>query len=113
MGRYFNKGRGNLPLTLSQGKAISIPGNSWVTLEGRDETTASVRRAVQKGMLHRAPEAKEEVKTPAPEAPPAPPTIAETEPGDEVKADTASASTEASTSGSVEETQVSKKKSRR
>lgn len=112
MGRYFNKGRGNLPLTLSQGKAISIPGNSWVTLEGRDETTASVRRAVQKGMLHRAPEAKEEVKTPAPEAPPAQPVV-EAEAGDEVKADTASASTEASTSGSVEETQVSKKKSRR
>jgi hypothetical protein len=109
MGRYFNKGRGNLPLTLSQGKAISVPGNSWVTLEGRDETTASVRRAVQKGMLHRAPEAKEEVKTPAPEAAPAP----EVKAGDEVKADTASASTEASTSGSVEETQVSKKKSRR
>lgn len=111
MGRYFNKGRGNLPLTLSQGKAISVPGNSWVNLEGRDETTASVRRAVQKGMLHRAPEAKEEVKTPAPEAPVLP--VAEVKAGDEVKADTASASTEASTSGSVEETQVSKKKSRR
>jgi hypothetical protein len=51
MGRYFNKGRGSLPLTLSDGKSVSVPGNSWIVLEGRDETTASVRRAVRKEQL--------------------------------------------------------------
>lgn len=73
MGRYFNKGRGNLPLSLSDGRSVSVPGNSWVTLEGRDETTASVRRAVVKGLLFQQPAPKptptktdSEVKTTAP-----------------------------------------------
>lgn len=71
MGRYYNKGRGNLPLTLSGGRSTSVPGNKWIELNGLDETTPSVMRAVRKGQLHRALDAVPatdpvEVKTPAP-----------------------------------------------
>jgi len=55
MGEYYNRGRGNLPLTLSGGNSISVPGNSWVELTGADETCASVMRAVRKRQLHRKP----------------------------------------------------------
>lgn len=53
MGWYFNKGRGNLPLTLSNQVSTSVRGNTWVELCGSDETTASVMRAVRRGQLHR------------------------------------------------------------
>jgi hypothetical protein len=71
MGRYYNKGRGNLPLTLSNGHSTSVPGNKWIELHGADETTASVMRAVRKGQLFRAKDPKKdpkpvEVKTEAP-----------------------------------------------
>ena len=68
MGRYFNKGRGNLPLTLVGGRSTSVPGNKWIDLNGSDETTPSVMRAVRKGQLFRAPDPKPalvEVKTEA------------------------------------------------
>jgi hypothetical protein len=66
MGMYYNRGRGNLPLTLSDGNAISVPGNKWVELTGADETCASVQRAVRKGQLHRKPvRAKKEPDAPA------------------------------------------------
>jgi len=71
MGMYYNRGRGNLPLTLTEGRSISVPGNSWVELTGADETVASVMRAVRKGQLHRKPERpKKAAKAePAPKAP--------------------------------------------
>ena len=53
MGWYYNKGRGNLPLTLAGTNSISMTGNSWIELKGADETTASVMRAKKKGLLHR------------------------------------------------------------
>jgi len=55
MGRYYNRGRGNLPLSLSKGHAFSVPGNTWFELTGADETQASVLRAVRKGQLFRQP----------------------------------------------------------
>lgn len=88
MAWYYNIGRGNLPLTLSKHKSISVPGNSWVELLGADETTPSVRRAKRKGQLHYSesdrkpgsPPVAEEaapvpipVPAPAPPLPPAPP----------------------------------------
>ena len=63
MGRYYNKGRGNLPLTLSNGHSASVPGNKWIELHGADETTASVMRAVRKGQLHRAKDPTPDLKT--------------------------------------------------
>jgi hypothetical protein len=70
MGMYYNRGRGNLPLTLTEGRSISVPGNSWVELTGADETVASVQRAVRKGQLHRKPvRAKKAAPAPEPEAP--------------------------------------------
>lgn len=53
MGWYYNRGRGNLPLTLMDGRSISVSGNSWIELVGRDETTPSVLRAKTKRLLHR------------------------------------------------------------
>lgn len=55
MGRYYNRGRGNLALTLSGGRSFSVPGNTWFELEGSDETQASVMKAVRKGQLFRQP----------------------------------------------------------
>jgi len=63
MGRYYNRGRGNLPLTLANGNSTSVPGNSWIALDGRDETTASVMRAVRKGQLFRAKDPKSDMNT--------------------------------------------------
>lgn len=62
MGRYYNKGRGNLPLTLTNGHSTSVPGNKWIELHGADETTASVMRAVRKGQLFRAKDPKRDPK---------------------------------------------------
>jgi len=56
MGRYYNRGRGNLPLSLANGHSTSVPGNKWIELHGADETTPSVMRAVRKGQLFRAAE---------------------------------------------------------
>jgi hypothetical protein len=71
MGRYYNRGRGNVALTLTGGRAFSAPGNTWFDLEGPDETTVSVMRSVKKGLLFRQPspvaeaESDAEVKTSA------------------------------------------------
>jgi hypothetical protein len=54
---------------------VSVPGNSWVKLDGEDETCPGVIRALRKGFLYRQPqlppepEAAPEVKTVTPMAP--------------------------------------------
>jgi hypothetical protein len=63
MGWYYNKGRGNLPLTLSADHSISIPGNSWIELKGAAETTPSVMRAKNKGQLHRQEKAPKHLRS--------------------------------------------------
>jgi len=69
MGWYYNKGRGNLPLTLSEQNSLSMTGNSWIELKGSDETTPSVLRAKKKGLLHRQDAAPKHLRPePAPEA---------------------------------------------
>lgn len=95
MARYFNKGRGNLPLTLAGGKSVSVPGSSWIELVGKEETTASVRRAVKKGQLIRKSDNKN-TTTVEVKIPPAP-TVSERE---EAAAGPAPVLAEASTSGS-------------
>jgi len=66
MAKYYNRGRGNLPLTLPGGESVSVPGNSWVELTGKQETCPSVVRARRKRQLVRQPELVRKARPPAP-----------------------------------------------
>lgn len=66
MAWYFNRGRGNLSLSLTEGRSVSFPGNSWIELTGKDQTCPSVLRALRKGLLKRS---ETPPKTPSEEAP--------------------------------------------
>ena len=51
MPRYYNAKRGPLPLELSHGGSTVVPGKSYIEIAREDEGSASVVRAVKKGML--------------------------------------------------------------
>jgi len=56
MAKYFNTL--GTPMTLQLvGKSVSIPAKSFATIEGMDEATNAVQRAVANGKLKRMPEA--------------------------------------------------------
>jgi hypothetical protein len=59
MGRYYNKTRGPLGLSLLSGKAASVPPKTWVELDPADEGSPSVINYIRKGFLHRAPDRPE------------------------------------------------------
>ena len=56
MGRYYNKTRGPLGLSLVSGKSTSVPPKTWIEIDPSDEGSPSVINYLRKGFLHRAPD---------------------------------------------------------
>jgi hypothetical protein len=54
MGRYYNKTRGILPVTLASGAPLSVPAKSWVTIPVSEENSSSIANAVRRGFLVRS-----------------------------------------------------------
>ena len=84
MGRYYNKTRAPLPVTLRDGTGTSLPARSWVTLGLDQERSGSLNRLVQKGLL--AYRASAPAPTPAPTPAPAPVKVAPPPPPPKLKA---------------------------
>jgi len=79
MGKYYNTTRGPLAVSLSSGKALTIPPKTWIDIDPGDEGSAALVSLKRKGFLKRsvlpdppAEEAAPAAPAPAPVAAPAP-----------------------------------------
>ncbi len=66
MGRYYNKTRGMLPVTLASGAPMSFPSKKWVTIPAHEENSSSIANAIRHGFLARSAIADQEVVDTAP-----------------------------------------------
>ena len=79
MSKYYNATRGPIAVSLSSGKAVSVPPKSWIDIDPADEGSPNLAPLVRKKYLIRsaldsaaAAQAVEAVPVVAPAAAPAP-----------------------------------------
>jgi len=72
MGKYYNTTRGPLAVSLSSGKALTIPPKTWIDIEPGDEGSPALVSLKRKGFVKRSvlpdPPAVEEAPAPVPAA---------------------------------------------
>lgn len=51
MGKYYNKNRVGLPLSLQSGKSVMVPGRATIEITPEDEGSPALVKAVSKGFL--------------------------------------------------------------
>jgi hypothetical protein len=71
MSRYYNTTRGPIAVSLSSGKAVSVPPKSWIEIDPGDEGSPNLVPIVRKGYLVRSALAATASAEAPTEAPPA------------------------------------------